>query len=279
LILALAGCVGAGAFSRLKSFTTRALLLPAAALGFDRNEYPGDTAMGALGKRFAFTGYWLNVPPGSAANTWTGKREMLREQGFGFLVLFNGRTEKEIKLSKDAASFGESDGRTAIESAHHEGFHADTVIFLDQEEGGRMLPDQRAYIHAWVDTVNASGFRAGVYCSGMPSSEGHGVMVVTAQEIRANAAGRSIQFFVYQDACPPSPGCAYAATPPAPAASGVDFATAWQFAQSPRRPEYTSACAATYAADGNCYSKVPGTDGVFIDLDAATSADPSGGRN
>ena len=43
-------------------------------LGFDRNNYPGDAAMQAARKRFDFTGYWLNIPPGEARNTWTGKR-------------------------------------------------------------------------------------------------------------------------------------------------------------------------------------------------------------
>ena len=35
-------------------------------------------------------------------------------------------------------------------------------------------------------------------------------------------------------------------------------------------------CAASYAADGNCY--VPGASGVFLDLITARSADPSEGR-
>jgi hypothetical protein len=34
---------------------------------------------------------------------------------------------------------------------------AGAVIFLDQEEGGRMLPELRAFVYAWIDAVNASG--------------------------------------------------------------------------------------------------------------------------
>ena len=30
-----------------------------------------------------------------------------------------------------------------------------------------MLPEQKAYIFAWVDAVIAAGFRAGIYCSGI----------------------------------------------------------------------------------------------------------------
>ena len=61
----------------------------------------------------------------------------------------------------------ESDAAAAVASAKREGFPAKTIIFLDQEQGGRMLPEQKAYIYAWVDGVTAAGFRAGIYCSGM----------------------------------------------------------------------------------------------------------------
>ena len=30
-----------------------------------------------------------------------------------------------------------------------------------------MLPEQKAYLYAWVDAVIAAGFRAGMYCSGI----------------------------------------------------------------------------------------------------------------
>src|SRR5438552_3901090 len=34
-------------------------------LGFDRNDYPGDSSLGTLRQRFSYTGYWLNNPPGA----------------------------------------------------------------------------------------------------------------------------------------------------------------------------------------------------------------------
>ena len=46
----------------------------AAYLGFDRNDYPGDANLRILRHTFSFVGYWLNVPPGAAYNTWAGKR-------------------------------------------------------------------------------------------------------------------------------------------------------------------------------------------------------------
>ena len=243
-------------------------------LGFDANDYPGDAALAKLRPEFSFAGYWLNNPPGEKTNTWAGKRAALQAQGFGFLVLFNGRLDKELKTAARAQALGRSDGAAAVAAALREGFPKGAIIFLDQEEGGRLLDEQNAYLFAWVDEVIAQGFRAGVYCSGMAAPDGPGKFVITANDIRSHAANREIAFFVYDDACPPAPGCAQTAAP-APSRSGVAFAAVWQFAQSPRRPKYTQACRATYAKDGNCY---PAAGGVFVDLDSATSSDPSSGR-
>jgi len=55
------------------------------------------------------------------ATTWTGKRAVLRERGFGFIVLWNGRLDKELK-GKDAASLGRSDAAVAVAAAEREGF-------------------------------------------------------------------------------------------------------------------------------------------------------------
>jgi Domain of unknown function (DUF1906) len=248
-------------------------------LGFDRNQYPGDAALESLRQTFSFSGYWLNVPPGETSNTWRGKREVLTSSGFGFLVLFNGRLYRELKSLSNSRTLGARDAAIAVQAAKQEGFPAETVIFLDQEEGGRMLPAQRAYVHAWIDAVNASGYRAGVYCSGIPASETGGATIITANDLRDNSDRRKIVFFVYNDSCPPSPGCAFPRNPPSPQQSGVPFAAVWQFAQSPRRLEITASCPSNYHADGNCYAPLLKlADGVSIDLDSADSPDPSSGR-
>jgi Domain of unknown function (DUF1906) len=178
----------------------------AAYLGFDRNEYPGDQNLAALRRTFSYTGYWLNVPPGAKSNTWTEKRKVVQEAGFGFLVLFNGRLDAQLKKARDAGELGRGDAAAAVGAAKREGFREGTIIFLDQEEGGRMLPEQKTYIYAWADGVSASGFRAGIYASGVAASEGHGVTVITAEDIQQNAGGRNIVYWVTNDACPPSPG-------------------------------------------------------------------------
>ena len=248
-------------------------------LGMDRNDYPGDAAMATLHKTFAFTGYWLNNPPGASRNNWQGKRAVLQGMGYGFLLLFNGRAYAQLKASGNAARVGANDAAAAVRAAQHEGFPKNAILFLDQEQGGRMLPEQRAYIHAWIDGVTHAGYRGGVYCSGISFRESGGVSVVTATDIHDHAGSRQIHFFISNDQCPPAPGCVFPQRAPNPGDSGVQFADAWQFAQTPRRPEMTAACSRTYAKDGNCYA--PGSAppaGLYVDVDTAKSADPSQAR-
>jgi Domain of unknown function (DUF1906) len=245
-------------------------------LGFDRNDYPGDASLKTLRQTFSYTGYWLNNPPGEKSNSWVGHRAAVESAGFGFLALFNGRLYAELKSVTNAKRLGASDAHRAAASALREGFPNDTIIFLDQEQGGLMLSEQKAYIYAWVDGVTAAGFRAGIYCSGQPSPDEN--RVVTARDIQHNAGSRRITYWATNDSCPPSPGCEFAKNPPNPVQSGVDFAEVWQFAQSPQRKDVAGRCT-NYNHDGNCYT--PGTSpsqGLHVDLNSATSPDPSHGR-
>lgn len=246
-------------------------------LGFDRNEYPGDATLKTLHQAFAYTGYWLNNPPGAKSNSWAGHRAAVESAGFGFLVLFNGRLYKELKSVPNAQRMGKSDAQTAVSSARREGFPNGVIIFLDQEQGGRMLPEQKTYIYAWVDGILAAGFRAGIYCSGQVSPDEE--RVITAIDIRQSAGARDITYWAINDACPPSPGCSFPQRPPNPAQSGVNFAEVWQFAQSPQRKDSAGRCT-NYSSDANCYP--PGTNsaqGLYIDVNSAISPDPSHGRH
>jgi hypothetical protein len=246
-------------------------------IGFDRNEYPGDDALSALRKHFDFASYWLTNPPGSHYNGWLGKRELLRQQGFGFLVLANGKLDKEILGAHiKPAALGSRDAAMVIATATHEHFPAGTILFLDQEEGGRLLPEQMAYLLAWTEAVAAAGYRPGVYASGQAVHEGP-VTITTAQDIRTHVAAQHlhpIAMWVYDDDCPPAPGCTLKAPPLA--RSGTPDALVWQYAQSPRRPENTASCAKTYAPDGNCYAGE--LNHLILDMNVANSPDPSSGR-
>jgi hypothetical protein len=254
--------------------------------GFDRNDYPGDTMMAGLHKIFAFTGYWLTNPPGENANSWLGKRALLRQQGWGFLVLANGRLDAEIlkaqKRGTTPADLARKDAAIAIAAAHSEGFPAHTILFLDQEEGGILLDEQAAYLLAWTDAIAASYYRAGVYASGQPVPNGPPLAgkaqtITTIDDIRSRVKAmhlHEVAMFDAQDTCPPAPGCTVHAEPLS--TSGELDLTAWQYSQSPRRPELTKSCAKTYSPDGNCYA--PGFPTTFLDMDLASSADPSHGR-
>ncbi|MDW5267029.1 MULTISPECIES: glycoside hydrolase domain-containing protein [Acidobacteriaceae] len=250
-------------------------------LGFDLNDYPGDQALPALRQHFSFTGYWLNTPPGDRQNSWQGKRDIILRNGFGFLVLFNGRLDTEITKAQKSgtapAALGKSDAAAAIAAARREHFPLNAIIFLDQEEGGRLLPEQADYLFAWTEVIARSGYRPGVYGSGQLVNEGHGHTITTAQDIRSHVAAQhlhEIALWVVQDGCPPSNGCVLNALPLA--ASGTPDAMVWQYAQSPRRKSLTEACAQSYGRDGNCHA--PGAPDLSIDLNTAASPDPSHGR-
>lgn len=300
--IALAGCHGSASEapattkpsveSRLAALDKADPVLPVSAppaqtsgefVGFDRNGYPGDQRLAELHRSFAFAGYWLNNPPGAKTNGWTGRRMALRNAGFGFLVLWNGRLEADIKRSSlTPEALGQQDAADAISRAKADGFPDQTIIFLDQEEGGRLEPIQSAYFFGWTEAVTASGYRAGSYLSGQPSPDGNGpdgkpATITTAQDVREQIAARHLHpvvLWVAQDACPPAPGCVLQA--PKMKESGTMDAEVWQYAQSPRRASITRSCVQTYAKDGQCYAGA--TSDLFLDLDVAGSADPSQGR-
>jgi len=265
----------------LAAYSLVAQNLSAQHLGFDRNLYPGDASLPVLRKHFAFTGYWLNNPPGETTNTWRNKRDIFLKNNFGFLVLFNGREDAQILRFKrrgtSPAILGQQDAVAAVAAAQHENFPANTIIFLDQEEGGRLLDEQSAYLLAWTEAIAASTYKPGVYLSGQPADDGPGKTITTAQNVRELITAKhlhSVALFVYQDTCPPSNGCTV--TPPPISNSGTPDIAAWQYAQSPRRPENTAACRKTYATDNYC--SAPGVPKIYLDMNTATSDDPSHGR-
>jgi hypothetical protein len=248
-------------------------------LGFDRNDYPGDEHLAELRKTFAFTGYWLTPPPNEKRTDWLGKRDKLNEAGFGFLVLANGKLYKQLGNERRPALLGKQDSARAVELAKSEGFPAGTVIFVDQEQGGKMLPEQMDYLLAWFDGVIAGGYGAGVYCSGLEAQQPDGTTVITSADIRAHAGARQLSYWVYNDFCPPAPGCVFASPAPAPSTSGTPFAEVWQIAESPLVKERIAKCASTYdTAAGVCWAPNLKAAGIYVDVDTATTADPSHGR-
>jgi hypothetical protein len=243
--------------------------------GFDKNGYPGDDLLPALLRTFSYTGYWLNNPPGMSDNPWAGKRGVVRTAGFGFLILFNGRLDAQLK-DQEAASLGREDASAAIAAARQEGFPAGAIIFLDQEEGGSLLPEQADYVGGWIAAMGHSEYKVGVYCSGIAVPSGS-KKISTARDIEARFPDTKL--WVWNDQCPPAPGCVAPAKGVDPAKSGTANALVWQYAESPRRPEDTASCKQTYAADGFCYAPdLPHSEHTYIDINVSRSPDPSHGR-
>jgi hypothetical protein len=241
-------------------------------LGFDRNIYPGDDALPILRKTFAFAGFWVGPPPGEKTNTWQGKRELMKSLGFGLAALYRARALNEVKKDAAAKQKAVIDAKAAAAGAKAEGFAPNSVIFLDIEDGGRLPPTFHTYLRAWADELNRAGYRPGVYCSAIPNKTDQNIR--TADDIRDHMGGRELVYWVYNDVCPPAPGCVASKTPHV-RGGGVPYAAIWQYVQSPRRKEFTGKCAATYNADGNCYAPGDTAHAWFLDLNSAKSADPS----
>ncbi len=253
---------------------------PAAAqvfVGFDRNEYPGDAALNVLRKSYSFTSYWLSPPPGATVNTWVGRRAALKAKGFGFLLLYLGKSSAQIQTNKIAVDAGLADAHDAAAAARREGIAQGSVIFLDQEEGGRYSSGQHLYLRTWAEELEKEHFRPGIYCSGIAVDEGEGLSVITADDIREHIGVPDVVFWVYNDACPPSPGCTIPQNALPPSASGVGYASVWQFVRSPREKKIARHCRG-YAKDGNCYAPGDTRHQWFLDANVAITRDPSAPR-
>jgi hypothetical protein len=246
-------------------------------LGFDRNQYPGDDGLPVLRKSYSFASYWLGPPPGEKSNSWIGKRSLMQSHGFGFLLLYQGRTSGQLPYKKDFVEAGLADARAAAASARREGFPQGSVIFLDVEEGGRFFDGYHAYLRSWAESLKNEGFHPGIYCSGIVVDEGKGSTIISADDIRAHVGVADVVYWVYNDACPPSPGCGVPQNPPAPLASGVAYASVWQYVRSPRETKIARHCRG-YATDGNCYAPGDAEHKWFLDENVATTADPSASR-
>ncbi|HEU4566214.1 MAG TPA: glycoside hydrolase domain-containing protein [Gemmatimonadaceae bacterium] len=155
-------------------------------LGFDTHSYPGDAAMRAWrgsGSPYEWVGYYLPAPC-HKDDSWSGKRELLAEMGWGVAVIYVGQQtwEGSRPLSRAALSRarrsggltchrsllgyvrGRADAADAIARTAAEGFAPGTVIFLDVEYMDRVPQAMREYYRAWTERVLADGrYRPGIY--------------------------------------------------------------------------------------------------------------------
>ena len=156
-------------------------------LGFDTNKYPGDDVMrawkSAPSAPYSWVGYYLSSPCHKDAS-WLGKRQELRDMGWGVAVVYVGQQSwgrAPRKLSPAAiaglekggttcsadfvsAARGTADANDAIARAAAEGFGHGTVVFLDVERMDQVPEAMRQYYQAWVARLLADGrYEPGIY--------------------------------------------------------------------------------------------------------------------
>ena len=208
--------------------------------------------------------------------------------GFGFLVLFNGRPDAQLRR-RDAAALGTADGKAAAAAAAREGFRKMSSSFSIRKRAAGCcrnrtlicLPGSMrfaAQVRGPEFTVRGStcqrakvpSTRLGTLWSRRPRGSNVREQKVRIQERRTCSFGlpttsarlrRVARLRLHR--------LAGVSTPPI-----ADFVTVWQYAQSPFRSEFSASCRARPAPDGNCYATDPK---IFVDLNTARSPDPSDG--
>jgi len=108
----------------------------------------------------------------------------------------------------------------------------------------------------------------------MPVDEGRGVSIITADDIRNHIGAREIVYWVFNDACPPSPGCSTLQNSPPLSASGISYARLAIRAISPPQTVHRPLCRHV-PHRCNCYAPGDTTHAWHLDINTATSPDPS----
>lgn len=157
-------------------------------LGFDTHTYPGDERMrawkNAPNAPYSWVGFYLPAAPCHKSTSWSGKRQTLKDMGWGLAVVYVGqqtwgripRTLTPTQLSRLktrgetcsadllSATQGAMEGLDAIRKTEAEGFPPGSVIFLDIERMERMPARMRDYYKSWVATLLTDGrYRPGIY--------------------------------------------------------------------------------------------------------------------
>lgn len=157
-------------------------------LGFDTHTYPGDAKMRAWKdapeNKYQWVGFYLPAAPCHKGTSWAGKRQTLKDMGWGIAVVYVGqqtwnrtprsRTPAQVAAGKRngqtcsadylSASTGALEAVDAIQKTKAEGFPKGAVIFLDIERMERMPAAMRDYYRAWVATVLKDGtYQPGIY--------------------------------------------------------------------------------------------------------------------
>jgi hypothetical protein len=149
--------------------------------GFDTRDYPGDAVMRGWFRSspYRWVGYYLPAPC-YTGTTWTGRRQALRDIGWGFAVLYVGEQDwramgrpvaSDVAVENPRCSSahltaeqGRAHAAAAVDAAMSDGFPAGTVIFLDVERVDRVSAELATYVRSWIGDVLADGrYTPGLY--------------------------------------------------------------------------------------------------------------------
>ncbi len=190
--------------------------------GFDRSDYPGDAVMDWLrtNTNLAWCGYYLAPAPSHPGTGWMTRRARLAAAGWGLAPIYVGRQVIGPGARGPSLANGAVDGKATVTLLGGDGFPADTVAYLDIENGPPLTNDQQDYLAAWCDSVRNGGFTPGIYCSHL--------LAQTAHNLQVDA--RIWAFNVATTAPHPMPPSPYPT--PDPAGCGYPGARVWQLGQA-----------------------------------------------
>jgi hypothetical protein len=211
--------------------------------GFDRADCPDLSLMARLRAEtnLVWCGYYLRAPS-QAAVTWRGKRSTLIIQGWGLAPIYVGQETVGPGSHIVTAPQGTIDGAEAVSDMVNEGFPSGSWVYLDLENGPPFGNMQSGYVESWAASVEAGGYRAGIYCS-----------FLFARQIKTLLPQARIWVYHVVTVAPhPVDGTQLLA--PEPATSGFAGATIWQHQDEARLTAF---------GDMAC------------DLDSSVYADPS----
>lgn len=216
--------------------------------GVDASDFPGAAQMAWLkaNTNLAWCGYYLAPAPSHHGTSWMGHRAALQQAGWGIAATYVGQQLTGPGSHLVSGPQGALDGAQAAQLMAAEGFAANSVVYLDLEDGAPFARPRTDYVSAWVSAVKAGGFQPGVYCSHSFAQDVH----------LAHPEARIWAYKVATSAPHPFPGHNFPDS--APAGCGYPGAYMWQLGQ-------------------NCSISVPPASGgvLQVDLSSSVAPDPS----
>ena len=132
--------------------------------GMDTSDFPGHAVLGWYWANcgFRYTGFYVAPAPRHPNQSWMSQRDELAAAGWGFLPVYVGL---QINASGLSTANGAQHGKDAARLMTNAKFHAQTICYLDLEDGTEPSGNYAGYISAWVTALQGEGYVPGIYCS------------------------------------------------------------------------------------------------------------------